>query len=238
LQNIIALLACIGIGLLISIIYMGKITTTKPVLILLYGAPMTGKTFFARQFAQLISSSHLQTDRIRSELFEEPSYDKQEDTIVSHLAEYMASEFLSCGVNIIYDSGLWRESQRQTLRVAAKQAGAEILTVWIQLDKPTTLARIQKAGKKDIDTKYSRKYTAETYKEIIEQMQPPKGEDVVVISGKHTFNSQRSAVIKKMLELGLITPPSAQPSITMPGMVNLVPNAARLAMGPRPVNIN
>ena len=56
---------------------------------MLYGFPGAGKTYFARQFCENVQAAHLQSDRIRSELFEEPRYDKRENEIVSQLMNYM-----------------------------------------------------------------------------------------------------------------------------------------------------
>ncbi|MBP9761852.1 AAA family ATPase [Candidatus Saccharibacteria bacterium] len=55
---------------------MGKLQPTKPLLVLLYGMPGSGKTFFARQLCDQISAAHVQGDRIRDEIFENPTYSK------------------------------------------------------------------------------------------------------------------------------------------------------------------
>jgi predicted kinase len=57
---------------------MPKIFPSKPFLILFYGYPGAGKTYFSRQFTETIQAAHMQADRIRGELFETPQYDKQE----------------------------------------------------------------------------------------------------------------------------------------------------------------
>src|SRR5207248_454188 len=65
-----------------TIRYMAKITPTHPMLLLLYGYPGAGKTYFARQLCERIQTAHLQGDRIRGELLERPRYDKQENEII------------------------------------------------------------------------------------------------------------------------------------------------------------
>ena len=91
---------------------MSKLSLTKPTLILLYGFPGSGKTFFARQLCEDLQAAHVQGDRIRSELFEEPRYDRHENEIVSHLTEYMAEEFLNAGISVVYDVNAARIGQR------------------------------------------------------------------------------------------------------------------------------
>jgi predicted kinase len=68
---------------------MAKIYPTKPFLLLFYGYPGAGKTYFARQFCTNVQAAHLQADRIRGELFENPRYDQQENDVVRQLMDYM-----------------------------------------------------------------------------------------------------------------------------------------------------
>ncbi|MGD0284540.1 MAG: AAA family ATPase [Candidatus Saccharimonadales bacterium] len=89
---------------------MNKIAVSKPLLIMMYGYPGAGKTFFARQLCEQLQAVHVQGDRIRYELFDEPQYDKQENEIVTHLVDYMTEEFLKVGVSVIYDINAMRLS--------------------------------------------------------------------------------------------------------------------------------
>src|SRR3982751_3793271 len=102
---------------------MAKIYPSKPFLLLFYGYPGAGKTYFARQFCDNVQAAHLQSDRIRGELFQEPRYDKQENDIVAQLMDYMTEEFLSAGLSVIYDVNAMRASQRRALRDMALKAG-------------------------------------------------------------------------------------------------------------------
>jgi hypothetical protein len=58
-------------------------------------------------------------------------------------------------------------------------------------------------------------------------MQNPKNEEYIVVSGKHTFNTQRSAVVKKLYEIGAIAIEEANSGVVKPGLVNLIPNQLR-----------
>src|SRR5665213_3533770 len=79
---------------------MAKIYPTKPFLLLFYGYPGAGKTYFARQFCDNVQAAHLQADRVRGELFEKPQYDKQENEVVGHLMDYMAEESLAARLSV------------------------------------------------------------------------------------------------------------------------------------------
>lgn len=216
---------------------MGKISTNKPVLIMLYGLPGSGKTYFAAELSKAMNAAHLQADRIRYELFEEPRYDKQENEIVNHLMEYMAEEFLNAGVSVIFDSNADRLVRRRALREVANKAKGQSLIVWLQIDKESAYQRLGKRDRRRNSDKYARPHTKETFKEEAAAMQNPKHEDYIVISGKHTAAMQRSAVVKKLYDMGLANADNVASNVAMPGLVNLVPKAGRVDLQRRNVII-
>jgi predicted kinase len=193
---------------------------------MLYGYPGSGKTHFSRQLADSLGAAHVQGNRIRYELFESPRYDKQENEVVAHLMEYMTEEFLHAGVSVIFDTNAIRMSQRRILREVARKAKAEPILVWLQIDQESAFSRIAKRDRRRIDDKYTTSMDRTSFDSFIGGMQNPKNEEYIVISGKHTFNTQRSAVVKKFYELGLIDAESASSNVVKPGLVNLVPNAS------------
>lgn len=204
---------------------MAKTVPTKPLLIMLYGFPGAGKTFFARQLTEHLQCAHIQSDRIRGELFDNPRYDKQENAIITQLMDYMAGEFLSAGMSVIYDVNIMRSSQRLALREFARKKKATPILIWLQIDHESAFARLEQRDRRRTDDRYAVIYTPETFQRYASYMQNPKhNEDFVVISGKHTYASQKSAVFKRLIELGLIQSSNAKQGVIKPGMVNLVPN--------------
>lgn len=203
---------------------MAKIFPAKPFLLLFYGYPGAGKTYFARQFCENVQAAHLQSDRIRGELFEKPQYDKQENGIVSQLMDYMAQEFLSAGLSVAYDLNAARAKQRRRLCDMAYRCGAQPLLVWFQMDQETAFGRNVKRDRRRADDKYAAQWDRTTYDSVVAQMQnPAANEDYVVVSGKHLFNMQQSAVISKLRSKGILAGSEASSRVVKPGMVNLVP---------------
>ncbi len=219
---------------------MSKVLPAKPLLIMLYGFPGAGKSYFARQLAETLHAAHIQGDRIRSELFEQPRYDKEENDVITHLMDYMAEEFLAAGMSVIYDTNAMRTTQRRELREMARKAKAEHVLVWLQIDTESAYARVGKRDRRRADDKYAVPLDRATFDKQLSGMQNPQTtEDYVVISGKHIFDMQRSAFMKRLREIGLITPGEASTNIIKPGLVNLVPNptAGRVDMSRRNIII-
>ncbi|HEX5743985.1 MAG TPA: ATP-binding protein [Candidatus Saccharimonadales bacterium] len=218
---------------------MAKIYPKKPFLLLFYGYPGGGKTYFARQFCTNVQAAHLQSDRIRNELFENPRYDKQENDIVTQLMNYMAEEFLSAGLSVAYDVNAMRVKQRRALYSMAYACRAQPLLVWFQMDQDTAFARNIKRDRRRADDKYARALDRTSFENVISHMQNPHtSEDYVVISGKHLFNMQQSAVISKLRSIGIIGDHDSDSRVIKPGLVNLVPkNAQRFNGSQRNISI-
>ena len=204
-----------------------------------YGFPGAGKTYFARQLCENVQAAHLQADRIRGELFEKPQYDKQENSIVQHLMDYMTEEFLSAGLSVAYDVNAMRTGQRRALAAMAHKYRAIPLLVWFQMDSDTAFSRNIKRDRRRADDKYAAHWDRTTFEEILGRMQNPKSsEDYVVVSGKHLFNMQQSAVIGKLRNMGALSEDDANSRVVKPGMVNLIPGShGRVDMTRRNISI-
>lgn len=204
---------------------MSKLVPNKPFLLLLYGFPGSGKSFFARQFTDNVQAAHVQADRIRYELFEQPRYDKQENSVVLQIVNYMVEEFLSSGVSVVYDMNTMRLSQRRLLRDMARKAGAEPVLIWQQIDADSARARAMKRDRRRADDRYAMQTDYTTFQKIAGAMQNPEtGEEYIVVSGKHAFPMQFNTVLRSLFQKGLITPNHSTNKVVKPGLVNLIPH--------------
>lgn len=217
---------------------MAKIYPNKPFLLLFYGYPGSGKSYFARQFCDNVQAAHVQSDRVRAELFENPRYDKQENDIVNQLMDYMTEEFLSAGLSVAYDVNAMRKKQRKALYDLAYKCHAQPLLIWFQMDQETAFGRNVKRDRRRADDKYSAQWDRTTFDNIVSHMQNPgPGEDYLVISGKHLFNMQQSAVVSRMRAKGILAHEDTNAKVIKPGLVNLVPNQGRFDASRRNISI-
>jgi predicted kinase len=218
---------------------MQKLVPNKPLLVLLYGFSGSGKTYFARQLCDHLQAAHVHGDRIRSELFEQPRYDREENEVISHLMDYMTGEFLQAGMSVIYDTNAMRLSHRRQLRDLARKSGAQPILIWQQIDIESAFQRASKRDRRRGDDKYSPATDRPTFDRIAAGMQNPQNEEYIVISGKHVFGTQLSALVKRLREIGLVTITESNTRLVKPGLVNLIPNptAGRVDMARRNIVI-
>jgi predicted kinase len=219
---------------------MSKLVPQKTFLLLFYGFPGSGKTYLSRQLCDHIQAAHVQADRIRYELFEEPRYDKQENSVVLQIVDYMVEEFLSAGVSVVYDMNAMRLSQRRFLRDTARKHGAVPILLWQQIDADSSQARAMRRDRRRADDKYAMQPDKATFQKIASAMQNPQmGEEYIVSSGKHSFSMQYNAILRAMYQRGILAPNLSSHNVAKPGLVNIIPNpnVGRVDMSRRNITI-
>ena len=219
---------------------MTKVALSKPVLMCLYGFPGSGKSYVARNLANNLNMVNVSADRIRSELFERPRYDAQEDAVIAHLMNYMTEEFLDAGISVVYDTNSFRLAQRRKLRDLAQKHRSEYLLVWLQIDVDSAFARTQARDRRTNDDKYAEPQTRLSFDNKLVGMQNPQNENYLVVSGKHSFATQKSSILNRLYQMGLTSSSSLQGSMAKPGLINLVPNphAGRVDFSRRNITIS
>jgi predicted kinase len=168
---------------------MKSLQLSKPHLIVMVGLPGAGKTFFANHFAETFHAPLVSWQSIRGELFNDPTYSKDEDSIIERMASQQLEELLKTGATIIHEGDSLVYTHRQTLARQAAAQGYEVLFVWVQTDPATAKSRAsrQRQISSEDFANHSRRFTA---------LKPT--EPFVVISGKHTYASQLKIVLRRL----------------------------------------
>jgi predicted kinase len=204
---------------------MNKPIISKPTVFITYGYPGSGKTYFARQFAEDSMLAYINSELLRHEFIDNMTYDKQENDTINHLSSFMLENFLKAGVSVVYDCNNSRLSSRKMIVAIANRFKAETLIVWPQIDLETSFDRVNNRDARKTDDKYAEPLDRTSFEDRVNKMQNPTDrEDFVVISGKHSFKGQKQAVYKKLLEKKLLNQEFANSNIPKPELVNLVSN--------------
>lgn len=172
----------------------------KPLLVLVIGLPGSGKSFFARQFAENYKFFYIDIGRFEGEL-EDLGLDRK---VISSLAKKLAGatfeEALKSFKHIVLEGAFGSSKEREVFLKKARNSGFETLVVWVQTDTETAAERALKRDKRRQDDKNSMSINDEEFKqEMVNFEKPnPAKESIVVISGKHDFKSQDLIVLKKI----------------------------------------
>lgn len=179
---------------------MKSLSLSRPLIIFVIGLPGAGKSFFARQFAETFNAPIVSYDYLRYQMFPEPAFSADEDTLIAQIAGNEFSELLKTQKTIIMDGGNNSYDDRQILGQIGKKKGYGTLVVWVQTDERSARFRsTNRKPKRDGDT-LNVSMSDEVFDSLKASLTPPgKGEDFIVISGKHTYSTQAKVVLRRFV---------------------------------------
>jgi predicted kinase len=102
----------------------------RPWLILLVGAPGTGKSRLARRLAVELDAQIVESDRVRKQLFAEPRYTGGEHAAVYGWCHTVLRSALVCGRSVIFDATNLEERIRRRVYDIAADCNARLLILW------------------------------------------------------------------------------------------------------------
>lgn len=179
---------------------MKSLSLDRPLIIVMLGVPGSGKSYFARQFSDMFSAPMVSFDRLRFELFAEPLFSKDEETIIERVAITQIEELVKTKKTFMIDGGMNVRTSRAEVEKIAKQAGYGTLVIWVQTDEQTAQARSMRRNPSRLYDEYNVSLSPEMHEKLARRMTPPSvREPLVVISGKHTYATQAKMILKKLV---------------------------------------
>lgn len=157
------------------------------------GIPGSGKSFFAEHFSKSFNAPIVSHDKIRKTIFEDITFSKDEERIVTELADYFFEELLKTKLTIVYDGAILSPTERRKLAKKASDNGYQPLFVWSQAENSIAQKRSTKTRGND------NPISQERFDQLVNRFIPPSPqENYTVISGMHTHSTQLRAVLKKL----------------------------------------
>lgn len=179
---------------------MKSLNLARPQMLMIIGNPGAGKSFFARQFSETFDAPVVAVDRIRYELFAKPTFSSDENDLVGRMAHYFTDELFKTKRSFVVDGGCNARADRVRLNQLAQKAGYDVHTIWVQTDLATCRTRALKRNpKRSVDDQYIPSIDDKTFESLVRRFTEPSREQHIVISGKHTYNTQAKMVLRKLV---------------------------------------
>lgn len=160
---------------------MKPLQPSTPHIVALVGAPGSGKTHFATEFAKMFNAPLLS-----SRYFEAVTDDTR---VIADTTLALIEEFLKTRQTIVVDGATDQRTVRMKIGQLARKHDYKVLLVWVQTDMATAKARWMKTYGND-EVQFERR---------LKQFSPPHdSESYLVISGRHTFSTQVRTVLKRL----------------------------------------
>ena len=166
-----------------------------PILFTTLGYPGSGKTFFSRRFAKDMDLFHLNSDRLRLEMFPTPKFTPAENATVFRMMDFLTEELLKRGVSVIYDANSTLREYRKKLQQIAKRNGAKYLLLWFQTPVEVALKRIKKRRelKSELLKRYHRPIDDDVLYKIRSQEEAPIREPHLILTAA-PYRKQKKTV--------------------------------------------
>lgn len=158
-------------------------------LIVVFGLPGSGKSYFARNLALTIHAAYLNSDELRKELFDKPRYTKNEKQKVYLTLFTMAESHLQKQEDIILDATFHKKERRTKVELIAQKHQTGLIWIEVVADEEIIRQRLNQT-RPDSDADF------EIYQKIKASFEP--------FSGKHlrltSTNDNLEAMLKKAIE--------------------------------------
>lgn len=185
---------------------MKALQLEKPHVIITIGIRGSGKTFFSQKFADTFNAPFVEQVVLQNAA-------KDTDAGI-FLMQMMMKEIIKTGRSFLIELSLSSRTEREDLAKTLRKSGYTPFFVWVQTDLETSMAR----------THRSSGTTQQEYKKTLQSFEVPSAkENVLVISGKHTFATQAKAVLKKLSAPRQAARPTATESHQRPPVRSQIP---------------
>ena len=146
--------------------------------LMVFGAPCSGKSTFAKKFSEKFGLAYYNFDDI-----------KKKHGFSREIMYTILELILRTHQTIVFEGGIETEEERRAIRRILDKANYESNLIWVQTDVATIRARM-KAKYKSV-TKAKNLYDSA----VNEMEAPTEAEAPIILSGKHTFETQTKHVV-------------------------------------------
>lgn len=154
-------------------------------IIIVFGLPGSGKSFFASQLARKLNAGYINSDELRRELFTVRTYTEQEKMDVYERMREKMNNAIQHHVTLVLDGTFYRESIRKTFRGDVPDKN-DLWFIEVTASEPVIRTRLAKP-------RLFSEADFEVYKKIKSQWEPMKEDHLVIKS----TNSNIEEMLKK-----------------------------------------
>lgn len=181
-----------------------KLQLQKPYVIVVVGIPGSGKSFFADNFSNTFHTPYIDFSEYRQ-------FITDQDQAMA-LASSAFMQLLKTKESIIVEGIGELLNERQVMHTLTKKNGYEVFYVWIQTDPATARHRLLRAKRQTV--------SEDEFNALAGQFDNfKKGEQFVVVSGRHTYATQAKTVLRRLVNDRPTTDPNIHKIVPRRGRI-------------------
>ncbi len=112
--------------------------------VVIFGLPGTGKSYFASRLAEKIKAAYISSDKVRFELMKERTYDDEEKMAVYRKMLDMTAQLLEKDNHVVLDGTFYKEELRRAFIEIAGSMKADIFFIEVVAEDMLIQERISK----------------------------------------------------------------------------------------------
>lgn len=153
------------------------------ILYMMFGYPGAGKTTTSEIIAEQTGAVHLSSDKLRLELFPEPTFSPKEHEALYRELDRRTEQLLLQGKDVIYDANLNRREHREEKYEICRRTDAKPKLIWVQTDKAVAKQRALHENRSPLWPKHE--HPGQMFDRIADILEPPTpSEPHIIISGQ------------------------------------------------------
>lgn len=158
-------------------------------IIIVFGLPGSGKSYFAMKLAKKLQARYVNSDVIRNELFAVKEYSQEEKMKVYNEMIREMKKAIQQNANIILDATFYKKSIRNKFSEAVKEFGQSIIFIEVWADQKIIIERLsRKRQYSDAD------YSVHLF--IKEVFEPMKREHLILHSTQENIGEMMDVALK------------------------------------------
>ncbi len=162
-------------------------------IILMAGLPASGKSTLAKALARKIRATVLRTDLVRKQLFEKPTYSREEKLLVYKVTFLIAEYLARAKVNVILDGTFYKRELRNKVYQIGKKTRTKVFVVECCAPEAVIKERMERrklrGSLSDADF--------EVYKKISREFEPIQRPHIIVDSSR-SIKENVSEVLRRI----------------------------------------
>lgn len=161
-------------------------------IIIVFGLPGSGKSYFAERLAKKLNASYISSDHLRKQIVDVPTYSEDEKRLIYKKMYDIMYDYLHSRDHLVLDGTFYKAELRNNFIAEAGSLGKDLYFIEIKADEELIRQRLQ-TKRKASDADFG------VYTRIKAEFEPYKKDHLVLTSTNGNIDEMLSEALKYLV---------------------------------------